>query len=77
MISNLNDYNYIESVTVQIKHGKTKPFLIIFVYRPPDKHVVYFAEFESFIIVVGIENSEPIIMGDTNCNYLKPSSNNT
>ena len=36
-----------ESVTVQKKNGKFKPFFVTSIYRPPDKPVSYSNELES------------------------------
>ena len=43
----------IESLSVQIKNGKFKPFIVTSIYRPPGK--------------LEAQNKESIIIGDINC----------
>ena len=42
----------LESISVKIKVGKYKPFLVTTIYRPPDKPVSYFDQIESLIIAL-------------------------
>ena len=67
----------LESVSVQIKNGKFKPFIVTSIYRPPEKAVSYFSYTECLTASLESENKESIIMGDTNCDFLTPSNNNT
>ena len=67
----------LESVSVQIKNGSFKPFIVTSIYRPPEKPVSYFSHIECLIASLESENKESIIMGDTNCDFLNPSNNNT
>ena len=67
----------LESVTVQIKNGKFKPFFVTSIYRPQGKPVSYFSEFESLFGRLESQNKESIIMGDINCNLNTPLHNNT
>ena len=41
----------LESISVEIKAGKYKPFLVTTIYRPPDKPVAYFDQIESLRIL--------------------------
>ena len=67
----------LESVSVQIENGRFKPFIITSIYRPPEKPISYFSYIECLIASLESENKESIIMGDTNCDFLDPSDNNT
>ena len=67
----------LESVSVQIKNGSFKPFIVTSIYRPPEKPVSYFSHIECLIASLESEIKESIIMGDTNCDFLNPSNNNT
>ena len=46
-------------------------------YRPPDSDVKLFDDFEEILRSLDAESHESIIMGDMNCDYLKPDNNNT
>ena len=67
----------LESVTVQIKNGKFKPFFFTSFDRPPGKPVSYFSELESLFGRLKSQNKESIIMGDINCDLNTPLDNNT
>ena len=67
----------LESITVEIKVGKYKPFLVTTIYRPPDKPVAYFDQIESLISTSELEEKESILIGDLNCGFLFESNNNT
>ena len=44
----------IESLSVQIKNGKFKPFIVTSTYRPPGKPVSYFNELESLFSMLEV-----------------------
>ena len=67
----------LESVTVQIENGKLEPFIVTSIYRPPEKPESYFSYIEYLIASLEPENKEYIIMGDTNCDFIDRSNNNT
>ena len=67
----------IESLSVQIKNGKFKPFIVTSIYRPPGKPVNYFNELESLFSMLEAQNKESIIIGDINCDIDTPLDNNT
>ena len=67
----------LESVTVQIKNGKFKPFFVTSIYKLPGKPVSYFSELESMFGRMESQNKESIIMGDINCEFNTPLDNNT
>ena len=62
----------LESLSIQIKLGNFRPFLITAIYLP-DVSMDVFQEFESLVNAIDKENKESIIIGDTNCDLLTPS----
>ena len=64
--------NNLESLSIQIKLGNFKPFIITSVYLP-DVSVAVFREVESLVRLLDKENKESIIIGHTNCDLLTPS----
>ena len=60
----------LESISVEIKVGKHKPFLVTTIYGPPDKPVASFDQIESLIITTELEGKESILSGDLNCDFL-------
>ena len=67
----------LESVSVQIKNGSFKPFMVTSIYRHPEKPVSYFSYIECLIASLESENKESITMGDTKCDFPDSSNNNT
>ena len=51
----------LESISVGIKVGKYKPFLVTTIYRPPDKPVSYFDQIESLISTTELEGKESVL----------------
>ena len=49
----LLDFDF-ESISVEIKIGDYKPFLVTTIYRPPHKPVAYFDQIETLISRKGI-----------------------
>ena len=70
-------YCEIKSVSIQIKVGNYKPFIVRSVYRPPGKPVEYFNELDKLLNSVDAENKETIYLGDTNCDMLDFTNNDT
>ena len=64
-------------VTLQIADSKFKRFIVTSLYRPPGKPVAYFNDMESLLASLDSDNKEAIIMGDTNCDFLDSSNNDT
>ena len=62
----------IESISVEIKIGNYKPFLVTTIYRPPNKPVAHFDQIETLF-----SRKESVLMGDLNCDLLCVSNNNT
>ena len=67
----------VESVSVQIKVGHYRPFLVTSLYRPPGKPVSHFQDIEKTLSAIEADGKEAIIMGDTNFDYLNQSNNDT
>ena len=69
-------YN-LENVTIQLKVGNYRSFIVTALYRPPNKPVGYFDELERLISSIESEDKDTIMLGDTNCNFLDNSDNDT
>ena len=67
----------LEAIAAKIKVGNYKPFIITSLYRPPDKPVSYFDSIRSLINALDTKGLEFIVMGDTNCNTMDKSDNDT
>ena len=67
----------IEAISAKIKIVYYKPFLVTSIYRPPGKPVAYFHDIELLVRDIDNQNIESIIMGDTNCNFMDKSNNDT
>ena len=65
-----------ESLSIQIKLGNFRSFLITAIYLP-DVSLDVFQEFESLVNAIDKENKESIIIGDTNCDLITPSYSHT
>ena len=67
----------LEAIAAKIKVGNYKPLIITSLYRPPDKPVSYFDSIRSLINALDTKGLEFIVMGDTNCNTMDKSDNDT
>ena len=67
----------IETISVQVKIGNYKPFIVTSIYGPPKVPTDKFSEIEALVATIDNENKESIIIGDTNCNYDDPSNHYT
>ena len=66
----------IESISIQLEIKYVKPIILSTLYRPPDSLVELFKPIESLLMSIDQENKECIIVGDFNCDLLKPDKNN-
>lgn len=66
----------LESLLIEIRKPRSKPFLITTRYRPPSSPIELFTHFEELIGRIDSENIEHIILGDFNCNLLTGSNSN-
>ena len=62
----------LENRCIEIRKPRSKPFLLITWYRPPDSTVDKFNAFESLVGRLDTLNVEFYIMGDINCNLGAP-----
>ncbi|XP_066020848.1 uncharacterized protein [Pocillopora verrucosa] len=62
----------IESLTVEIKKPRSRPFAVMTWYRPPDSSIDLFRPFEELIGKLDSENIEYYVLGDLNCNMAAP-----
>ena len=59
--------NDLELICIEIEPPKSKPFLILAWYRPPNTHVDIFFKLEKVISYFERKEKEIILLGDTNC----------
>ncbi len=62
----------LEAVCVEIIKPQSKPFVVTTVYRPPSALSEFFDHFEKLIKDIDNENKEMYILGDLNCDLLRP-----
>ena len=73
--SDLNIPN-LENLCIEIDKPRSKPFLIITWYRPPESPVEILNRFESLTGKLDAMNVEYYLLGDFNCDQISPISNN-
>jgi hypothetical protein len=59
----------LESVWLEIIYPKCKPFLLNFIYRPPNGHISWIDDYEKQLIIIDILNIEYHILGDVSINF--------
>ena len=67
----------IESISIQVKVCNYKPFIVTSIYRPPGIPVDYFNELDKLFHFIDAEDKETIYLGDTNCDMLDSTNNDT
>ena len=67
----------VESISIQVKVGNYKPFLVTSIYRPPGKTVNHFNDIDALFSIIEAEEKESIYLGDTNCDMLDLTNNDT
>ena len=55
----------VKSISIQVKVGKYKPFIITSIYRPSGKTVNHFNDIDAFFSIIEAEDKESIYFGDT------------
>ena len=60
----------LESLSIEVQKPRSKPFVITTWYRPPNSPAELFQHFENLIGKVDTENTEHIILGDFNCDFM-------
>ena len=69
---------HLESLTVEIKKPRSRPFAVMTWYRPPDSSIDLFKPFsEELIGKLDSENIEYYVLGDLNCNMAAPKFDNS
>ena len=63
----------IECLMIQVKIGMSKPFLVTSLYSPHNT-TDHLNKIDSLITFIDTENKESIIIGDTNCDFIKPTN---
>ena len=66
-----------ESISIQVKVCNYKPFIVTSIYRPPGIPVDYFNELDRLFHFIDAEDNETIYLGDTNCDMLDSTNNDT
>ena len=64
----------LELICIEIEPPKSKPFLVITWYRPPSDPVGSFDKLEKVLAYLDREGKEMILLGDTNCDLTRRSS---
>ena len=74
--SRRNDFpeRTLEMISIEVGPKGAGPFLVVAWYRPPAKPVETFTKLEKNLDFFDRENKEILILGDTNCDFLKVSS---
>ena len=62
----------LENLCIESRKPRSKPFLVVTWYRPPDSSVEIFTYFESLIGKIDAENVEFYVLGDLNCTLAAP-----
>ena len=55
-------YSEIESISIQVKIGNYKPFIVTSVYRPPGIPVEYFKELDKLLNSIDADHKETIYL---------------
>ena len=63
-------HNELESIVIELTHRKSKPFVIMAWYRPPDTNISVFDSVNSVLEKVECENKDVLLIGDVNCDLL-------
>ena len=64
------EWNFVESIWIELKITNSKPCIICNVYRPPDSTPEWYVRFENQLEKAFAFNYELIILGDLNLNML-------
>ena len=65
----------LEIVCIEVNHQKSKPFLALAWYRPPNDLVASFDKLENVLSYLDNEGNEKIVLGDTNCDLTTKQTN--
>ena len=67
----------VESISIQVKVGNYKPFIVTSIYRPPGKTVNHFNDIDALFSIIESEEKESVYLEDTNCDTLDLTNNDT
>lgn len=62
----------LELLVLELKHSKARPILLLIWYRPPESKMDKFDFMEHVLHTAEKENKDIILIGDINCDILKP-----
>ena len=67
-----NDLNKetLENLCLEIEQPRSKSFVVVRWYRPPDSSIGIFSSFEHLIGILNLENIKYNLMGDLNCDMI-------
>ena len=67
-----NDLNMVtlENLCLEIQQPRSKQFVVVTWYRPPDSSIGIFTPFKHLIAILDLENIEYYLMGDLNCDMI-------
>ena len=60
----------LENLCLEIQQPRSKPFVVVTWYRPPDSPIGIFTPFGHLIEILDLENIEYYLMGDLNCDMI-------
>ena len=60
----------IENLCLEIQQPRSKLFVVVTLYRPPDSSIGIFSPFEHLIGILDLENIKYYLMGDLNCDMI-------
>ena len=66
-----------ESISIRVKVGNCKPFIVTSIYRPPGKTVNHLNGIDALFSIIEAEEKESIYLADTNCDMLDLTNNDT
>ena len=66
----------LEVKCVEISKPHSRPFIVVVVYRPPDASPDFFIHLENLLKKIDNENKGIYILGDLNCDLIKPNPEN-
>lgn len=63
-------FDSLENLCLEIQKPRSKPFVVVTWYRPPDSLIDIFSHFETLIGKLDAENTEFYLLGDLNCDMV-------
>ena len=66
----------LEAICIEISKPHSRTFIVVTVYRPPDTSPEFFIQLQNLLKNIDNENKEIYILGDLNCDLIKPNPDN-